>query len=145
MATGYEMTSDFDPHDDENFLDAIEHFKAVFGRMPELIDPDSDDSNTDHYNDPASTSVAGKLTLKGRPSLIREAPPNHPIYKRGYVVGGQYSRSSATGSAKKTDQLVNKQQPRLATMEDVNDEMFRRFDEGMLHQVTPDDATEDET
>ncbi len=29
-----------------------------------------------------------KLTPKGRPSLQREAKPDDPIYKRGFIVGG---------------------------------------------------------
>lgn len=41
-------------------------------------------------------STTGKLTPQGRPSLRREAPPDHPIYKRGFVVGGHYSRRSST-------------------------------------------------
>ena len=39
-------------------------------------------------------STIGTKTRKG-PPLRKEASPDHPIYKRGFVIGGLYSSASS--------------------------------------------------
>ena len=39
-----------------------------------------------------------KITRQGKSFIITEAPPDHPIYKLGFVVGGFYSLKTANRS-----------------------------------------------
>lgn len=43
-------------------------------------------------------ATTGKVIRKGKRFSITEASPDHPIYKRGFVVGGHYSRRSSSAT-----------------------------------------------
>lgn len=46
-------------------------------------------------------SATGKVIRKGTRSFITEALPDDPVYPRGFVVGGKYSRGSSKRPPKK--------------------------------------------
>ena len=75
-------------------------------------------------------NTTGKLTPKGKPSLRKEAAPNSPIYKRGYVIGVKRSINSSQ-SAKKPD--TNRE-------EEISDEAepgrLKRLEEHLFDGVT---------
>lgn len=53
-------------------------------------------------------SETGKRTIPEVPSWIEIASPDDPIYTRGYVFGGRYSRNSSKSSQEKTSEASKK-------------------------------------
>ena len=53
-------------------------------------------------------STTGKRTIPEVPSWIRISSENDPIYKKGYMFGGTYSRNSSKSSQAKTSETSKK-------------------------------------
>lgn len=49
-------------------------------------------------NNAMTTKATGKVILKGKNLSLKECLPDDPVYKRGYVVGGQSMNLSSKGS-----------------------------------------------
>ncbi len=53
-------------------------------------------------------STTGKRIIPEVPSWIKIASENDPIYKKGYMFGGTYSRNSSKSSPAKTSEISKK-------------------------------------
>lgn len=59
-------------------------------------------------NTPRPTT--GKKTLPEKPSWIKEASPDDPIYTRGFMIGGRYLRKSSKDTDATSSDLENREQ-----------------------------------
>jgi hypothetical protein len=60
------------------------------------------------------TKVNGKLIRKGARSFLTEASPDDPIYKRGWFVGGYFSKDSLSTTREKTSRKDEKDKEQLS-------------------------------
>ena len=68
-------------------------------------------------------SATGKRIIPEVPSWIKIASENDPIYKKGYMFGGTYSRSSSKSSSAKTSETSKKP----LTIEEEYEEAVQRI------------------
>jgi hypothetical protein len=103
-------------------------------------------------------STIGKRSLKARGLPLTEAGPDHPIYKRGLIIGGVSTSPSSTSGSEEKKVQSKKDQPKDGALppevskeeaERLFQESLPEFLEGMkasaLHQWkgSPSEKTED--
>ena len=71
-------------------------------------------------------STTGKRIIPEVPSWIRISSENDPIYKKGYMFGGTYSRNSSKSSQAKTSETSKKP---LTIEEEYEEEVLRQMKE----------------